>query len=165
MIRKTSLLFLLFLGLLSCGFLSAQTAREFKPAADSLRTRLSRRTSVNTSLKLTKVMKRGSTLDFYFSQELGDYPWRQEDLEWFRDQLRSLTPAPYRSYTLGDIFAKKTDLNTLPMPLITNNGKPVQTGLRRSDPRSRTPLVRTEEKWSKGLYGHGDEYFHHTSDD
>ena len=153
MIRKTSLLLLLFLGLLSCVSLSAQTAREFKPAADSLRARLSRRTSVNTSLKLTKVMKRGSTLDFYFSQELGDYPWRQEDLEWFRDQLRSLTPAPYRSYTLGDIFAKKTDLNTLPMPLITNNGKPVQTGLRRSDPRSRTPLVRTGEKWSKGLYG------------
>ncbi len=151
MIRKT--LLPLLLGLLASLSLPAQTAKEFKPAADSLRARLHRRTSVDASLKLTKVRKRGNQVDFSFSQELADYPWRADDLEWFRDQLRALTPAAYRSYSLGDIYAKSTDLNTLPMPLITNTGRPVQTGLRRTDPRSKSPLVRTDERWSKGLSG------------
>ena len=151
MMRKT--LLPLLLGLFACLSLPAQTAREFKTATDSLRARLHRRTSVDSSLKLMKVMKRGNVLDFYFSQELADYPWRAEDPEWFRDQLRSLTPAAYRSYSLGDIYAKNTDLNTLPMPLVSNSGKPVQTGLRTTDPRSKVPLVRTDERWSRGLSG------------
>ena len=141
--------------LAACLSLSAQTAKEYKTAVDSLRARLQRRTRVDSPIKLTKVMKRGNTLDFYFSQELGDYPWRQEDLEWFRDQLRQLTPTSYRSYALGDIFAKKTDLNTLPMPALNSNGRPVETTLRVGDPRSRTiPLVRRDDnQWKRGLYG------------
>ena len=134
--------------------LQAQTAREFKTATDSLRARLQRRTTVDSALKMKKVFKRGTTLDFTFSKELGDYPWRSEDVEWFRDELRDLTPAAYRSYALGDIFADKNNLNTLPMPAPTTSGRPASTTLRREDPRSRTiPLVRTGEKWSKGLYG------------
>ena len=133
--------------------LQAQTAREFNTAVDSLKARLFRRTTVKASLKLTKVMKRGNTLDFYFSQELGEYPWREADIDWFKDQLRALTPAAYRSYALGSIYAKKTDLTTLPMPEVTNTGRPVETSLRVTDPRSRTSLVRTDERWSKGLSG------------
>ena len=141
--------------LAACLSLSAQTAKEYKTAVDSLRARLQRRTRVDTPIKLTKVMKRGNTLDFYFSQELGDYPWRDGDIEWFRDQLRSLTPAAYRSYALGDIFAKKTDLKTLPMPAPGSNGKPAETDLRVGDPRARTiPLVRRDDnQWKRGLYG------------
>ena len=67
--------------LLSCLPLGAQTAKEFKPAADSLRARLKRRTTVDSSLKLTRVAKRGTTLDFHFSKELGDYPWKADDVE------------------------------------------------------------------------------------
>ena len=146
-------LLLVLAGILSCLPMAAQTAKEFKTAVDSLRARLHRRTTVDTALKLTKVTKRGNTLDFHFSQELGDYPWRQEDLEWFRNQLRELTPAAYRAYALGDIFSKKTDLNTLPMPLLTANGRAVETDLRTADTRSRSPLVRTDERWSRGLSG------------
>ena len=90
-------LLLVLAGILTCLPMPAQTAREFKTAVDSLRARLHRRTTVDTALKLTKVAKRGNTLDFTFSQELGDYPWRQEDVEWFRNQLRELTPGPYRA--------------------------------------------------------------------
>ena len=141
--------------LAACLSLPAQTAKEYKTAVDSLRARLQRRTRVDSPIKLTRVMKRGNTLDFYFSQELGDYPWRAEDLEWFRDQLRELTPSSYRSYSLGDIFAKKTDLNTLPMPDLNANGRPVETSLRVNDPRGRTiPLVRRDDnQWKRGLYG------------
>ena len=134
--------------------LHAQTASEFREVADSLRARMERRTRVKVPLKLSKVKKRGTTLDFYFSQELSDFPWRMADVEWFREELRSLAPPAYRAYTLGDIFAKDVDLNRLPMPEIGKNGGPVDTDLRTGDPKGRTiPLVRTDEKWSRGLSG------------
>ena len=134
--------------------LHAQTASEFREVADSLRARMERRTRVKVPLKLSKVKKRGTTLDFYFSQELSDFPWRKADVEWFREELRSLAPPAYRAYTLGDIFAKEVDLNRLPMPEIGKNGGPVETDLRTGDPKGRTiPLVRTDEKWSRGLSG------------
>ena len=139
--------------LLSCLTLEAQTAREFKTAADSLRARLRRRTTVDAFLKVNKVTKRGTTLEFHFSKELGDYPWRAEDVEWFRKELLDLFPSAYRPYALGDIYADKNDLTTLPMPKPGSNGRPAETKLRTGDTRSKVPLVRTDERWSRGLSG------------
>ena len=150
MMRKSLLIAALLLTGLS---LSAQTAREFKTAADSLRSRLRRRTTVESSLKVNKVTKRGTTLDFHFSKELGDYPWRAEDIEWFRKELLDLFPSIYRPYALGDIYADKNDLTTLPMPKLSATGRPAETVLRTSDPRAKSPLVRTDERWSRGLSG------------
>ena len=150
MMRK----FLLLAALLLSGLaLPAQTAREFRVATDSLRARLHRRTTVDSFLKVSKVTKRGTTLDFHFSKELGDYPWRTEDVEWFRKELLDLFPANYRAFALGNIFADKNDLTKLPMPALTASGKPAETALRTGDPRAKSPLVRTDERWSRGLSG------------
>jgi len=151
MMRK----FLLFVTLILSGLtLQGQTAQEFKSVTDTLRARLHRRTSVDASLKLNRVMKRGTTLNFIFSKELGDYPWRTNDKEWFEEQLRTLMPSAYRSYKVGDILADKDTLDNLLMPPLTATGKPASTRFRRSDPRSKTiPLVRTDEQWNKGLSG------------
>ena len=150
MMRK----FLLTAALLLAGLaLPAQTAREFKTATDSLRARLHRRTTVDTALKLTRVAKRGTTLDFHFSKELGDYPLRPADIEWMRKQLLDLFPSAYRAYALGDIYAERREVTFLQMPALNSNGRPAETKLRRSDPRSKTPLVRTDEHWSRGLSG------------
>ena len=151
MMRK----FLLFATLLlACLTGQAQTAKEFKAATDSLRARIHRRTSVDASLKLNKVTKRGTILDFHFSKELGDYPWRTNDKEWFEEQLRALMPSAYRSFKVGTILADKDTLDNLLMPPLTATGKPASTRFRRSDPRSKTiPLVRTDEQWNKGLSG------------
>ena len=150
MMRK----FLLLAALLLSGLaLPAQTAREFRVATDSLRARLHRRTTVDSFLKVSKVTKRGTTLDFHFSKELGDYPWRAQDVEWFRKELLDLFPANYRAFALGNIFADKNDLAKLPMPALTANGKPAETELRTGDPRAKSPLVRTDERWSRGLSG------------
>ena len=150
MMRK----FLLLAALLLSGLaLPAQTAREFRVATDSLRARLHRRTTVDSFLKVSKVTKRGTTLDFHFSKELGDYPWRTEDVEWFRKELLDLFPANYRAFALGNIFADKNDLTKLPMPALTASGKPAETELRTGDPRAKSPLVRTDERWSRGLSG------------
>ena len=151
MMRK----FLLFVTLILSGLtLQGQTAQEFKSVTDTLRARLHRRTSVDASLKLNRVMKRGTTLNFIFSKELGDYPWRTNDKEWFEEQLRALMPNAYRSYKVGDILVEKDTLDNLLMPPLTATGKPASTRFRRSDPRSKTiPLVRTDEQWNKGLSG------------
>ena len=150
MMRKFLLLAALLLSSLA---LPAQTAREFRVATDSLRARLHRRTTVDSFLKVSKVTKRGTTLDFHFSKELGDYPWRAQDVEWFRKELLDLFPANYRAFALGNIFADKNDLAKLPMPALTANGKPAETELRTGDPRAKSPLVRTDERWSRGLSG------------
>ena len=144
---------LVLVTLLTAFSLQAQSVKEFKATTDSLRARLQRRTRVNAYLKLKNVERRGSALDFYFSKELGDYPWRKDDVEWFQDQIRALTPSAYRSYALGVIYADKDSLNTLPMPRINASGKPVSTVFRTADRRSKTPLVWTDERWPRGLSG------------
>ena len=59
----------------------------FEPACDSLRTLLRERTTVLTDLSLERILKRSSQLDFYFSVELGDYPWHDGDIKWFKSAL------------------------------------------------------------------------------
>ena len=150
-------LILLLLVLFTAVSATAQgsSAREFRPVADSLKARLQRRTTVLCNLKIDKVLKRGNVLDFYFSQELVDYPWRSGDIEWFQDQLRELMPADYRAYSLGEIYGKKTRLETLPMPELHRDGKPARSSaLRIKDPRRATAaLVRDEDDWPMGLSG------------
>jgi len=130
------------------------SARTFREATDSLKQRLKRRTGVETALKLDKVTLRGTTLDFYFSQELADYPWRQEDMAWVREQLLSLGKEGLGNYTLGTLYAKNQKLTNLPMPLLTHDGKPAKTSLKVEDPRGKTiPLVQGDDNWPKGLQG------------
>ena len=50
----------------------------FGPVCESLRMLLQERTSVSTDLTLERILRRSSQLDFYFSVELGDYPWHEE---------------------------------------------------------------------------------------
>ena len=139
---------------LSAGAQQRPSAKTFREATDSLTQRLKRRTGVETALKLEKVTARGNVLDFYFSQELADYPWRQEDLAWVREQLQTLGKEGLGSYSLGNLYAKRQNLNTLPMPLLTRDGKPAKTALKVEDPRSKTiPLVQGDDNWSKGLQG------------
>ncbi len=130
------------------------SAKTFREAADSLQRRLQRRTGVETALKLEKVTLRGNAVDFYFSQELADYPWRQEDMAWVREQLQTLGKEGLGSHALGRVYAKRQNLEELPMPRLTYDGTPAQTDLRAADPRGKeAPLVQGSDSWPKGLQG------------
>jgi hypothetical protein len=136
--------------------LSAQSpiVKAYKPVADSLKTLLEERTSVKTSLRLDKVMHRGDLLDIYFTQELSDYPWRKEDVQWFQKELKKQTPAAYRSYPLGEIFAGGTPLKDLVMPALGNDGKPVANAMRVADPKGKPVIENIDvQAFRKGLYG------------
>ena len=152
--RKVLLIALFLLGALSAQAQQRPSAKTFREATDSLQQRLKRRTGVDTPLKLEKVTVRGSALDFYFSQELADYPWRQEDMAWVREQLQTLGKEGLGSYTLGTLYAKRQNLTALPMPKLTRNGSPAKTALKVEDPRNKTvPLVQGDDNWPKGLQG------------
>ena len=128
--------------------------RDFRPVADSLRARLERRTSVKTPMRIDNVMEREGVYDIYFTQELADYPWRKEDLDWFMKELKTLTPAAYRKATFGDVYAKGTLLQDLVMPDLSKDGKP-RANVFRVKERKETPLVQSldGQVFAKGMSG------------
>ena len=129
-------------------------AKDFVTATDSLHQRLKRRTGVESPFKLEKVLTRGRELDFYFSQNLSAYPWRSDDVVWFRKQLQTLGKKALQDYSIGTIYANKQPLDELPTPIVGNNGKPLPTDLRVADPRNKSvPLVKGNDWWPLGLSG------------
>ena len=130
--------------------------REFRVAADSLRARLERKTTVKSPLRLEKIMIRGKELDFYFSKELSDFPFRAQDAESLRKDLEKLMPKAYSSYTVGEIFGNGTKVEDLVTPELKSDGRPQDNSFRTADRRSATtPLVKPADGtwWKKGLSG------------
>ena len=144
--------------LLLCGLpVRAQNTprvRDFTGVSDSLQVRLKERMGVDNKFRLEKVTARGKTLDFYYSQNLANYPWRPGDISWFRDQLRAYGAQGLGTYSVGSIYAKKQNIAELPIPAITNDGQPVTTAYRVKDPRGDSlPLVKGDAQWPLGLSG------------
>ena len=127
---------------------------DFKEVCDSLSALIQERNTVEGELKLQAIMKRGSTLDFYFTESLGDYPWYEGDTKWFRNTLKSLFPEKYEKYRLGEIYSKRISHANLVTPSLDFDGKPTDTRQRTKNPSRRnivTPLEGME--FEKGLEG------------
>ncbi|MBR1574647.1 MAG: xanthan lyase [Bacteroidales bacterium] len=150
--RTIAILCALCLG--AAAFGQGRIAKDFKPAADSLAVLLQRRTSVRGILQVKSVMKRGQELDFYFTQNLGDYPWREGDVKWFRKTLQDLFPSEYRSWHLGKVYSKNVDLDDLAMPALHKDGRVHDSPFRMTDPgRDRFVFEVGGQKFNKGLTG------------
>lgn len=152
--KKTLLIaFLIFHSLASVWGQSA-IVKEFMPVCDSLDRLIQERTSVKNELKLQAVMKRGSTLDFYFTESLSDLPWHEGDIEWFRKELKALFPDNYSRYRLGDIYSKRIAFSNLLTPVLESDGHPYESRHKIKNPDRRnivTPLKAL--KFDKGLDG------------
>ena len=62
--------------------------KDFKPVCDTLDSLIKVRHQINHGqLKIKSIMKRGDVLDFYFTESLGDFPWREGEPAWFRKEL------------------------------------------------------------------------------
>ena len=148
--------FLLILALLSAFSAGAQNPRpkDFAAASDSLRIQMHRRTGVDVDFRLEKVLVRGNELDFYFSQNLTGYPWRQQDVRWFREQWAREGKDALKGRSVGILYAKRQPLDELAMPALTNDGQPIPTPFKVADPAGKTPpLVQGGPSWPKGLRG------------
>ncbi|MGM9763658.1 MAG: xanthan lyase [Candidatus Cryptobacteroides sp.] len=156
---KDLLLSLLIFGI--CTFTAAdtmaqsRTAKELKPVCDSLAVLLKERTGVDNKLTLKNVTRRGSALDFYFDISLSDYPWRSEDIAWFRKTLRKMLPQKYCKYSIDRIYTNLLPYDVLDCPPLKNSGSPSKSKQRVKDPSREKPLVRSldGQNFSKGLSG------------
>jgi hypothetical protein len=65
---------------------------DFTSVCDSLSVLIKEKTGVDGNLKLKSITRRGSNLDFYFTESLGDFPWKDGDPRWFKHRLHKLFP-------------------------------------------------------------------------
>ena len=150
---KISFTLLLVLGCLAAHG-QGRTMEAFKPVCDTMSVRTEARTGVRTTLTLKSVMKRGGMLDFYFTESLCDYPWRPEDIKWFRSELKSCFPEEYSSYRLGEIYARRDRLQTLAIDPLDYNGLPSSARHKTKNPAGLKVVGRTDRpEYPKGLDG------------
>ena len=129
--------------------------KDFKEACDSLNTLMSERTSVQGRIALKAVMKRGTVLDFYFTESLGDYPLRPGDAKWFRNALKGQFPDAYRNYSLGQVKSRNVDIEDLEVASLTFGGKPAASSHRTHEPHNPARVVKAldSQEFGKGLDG------------
>ena len=135
---------------------SGQTIlKDFQPVCDSLDVLIKENRDVKGKLRIKSIMKRGKTLDFYFTESLGDYPWREGEPEWFRRQLKKLFPDKYREYELGMVYSKSIPLGRLVTSELGFDGNPTAISEPVQRPSRPDPLVtrKGSQTFSKGLSG------------
>lgn len=153
--KKIILIILTTFGL--CATSSGQSAiiKDFQPVCDSLDVMLKENRDVKGKLRIKSIMKRGKVLDFYFTESLGDYPWRKGEPEWFRRELKRRFPEKYKSYDLGNIYSKTITLDRLITAELGFDGKPTNLKEAVEQASGRKLLVSEigREKYAKGLSG------------
>lgn len=129
--------------------------KDFEPVCDSLSTLILERCDIKGELKLKAVMRRGSSLDFYFTESLGDFPWQQDDAQWFRRELKNLFPDCYKKYKVGEIYSRRVDLKKLITPELTFSGNPAETRYKAKKSPSQKIMVKESDGYSfnEGLEG------------
>ena len=137
------------------GSICAQTVKDFKNMIDSLQTLMVGRTGVSAVVKANKVVRRGYSMDFYFTPGMGDFPWRAKDVEWLRKTLVGLMPESCSKYDVGNLFIGKNRLESYAVPQINSDGSPIDNKFRTKDFRNVHPFVTPvgEPDFIKGLAG------------
>ena len=129
---------------------------DFEPVCKALDTLIYERTTVRGELKLRAVMKRGNSLDFYFTNSLSDLPWTADDYRWFCRELKERFPSEYRRYSLGRISSRGETLPALVTGEPGNDGRPSATTYRHKGNHSPgRPVVERLDgmMWPEGLDG------------
>ena len=151
--RKWLLILGLFCSLLT---LQAQDAKTKQALCDSLSVLLEERGGVRAKITLKRILKRSGRTDWYFKENLGDYPFRQADIPWLRKQLKALAPAPYDRYPIDRIYVGQQAIENLVCLPYTRDGKAGKSPYALAKAPAAVPaLVRKEsgEPYKEGLSG------------
>ncbi|MCQ2182620.1 MAG: N-acetylmuramoyl-L-alanine amidase [Bacteroidales bacterium] len=89
-----------------------------------------------SEIKLSRVLKRGNKLDLYLTQDASFFPWHQEDLEWFRNELDESMSGLSDYYSIGEIYSGREKLNSFLTHAAGSNGMPNQFSGAIKDPRT-----------------------------
>lgn len=164
------LLIYIFLMIPFCAYAQSEIVNDFSPVCDSLASLIKERTSVAGNLTIKSITRRGSALDFYFTESLGDFPWKDGDPRWFKNRLHDLFPEKYQKYKVGEIYSRGVALGHLVTPELSSDGEP-RHSRHRVHTYHDTPAVVTSldsRRHKKGLDGrhiavwqsHGRYYSH-----
>ena len=118
------LLIYIFLLISFSAHAQSEIVTDFTPVCDSLASLITERTNVAGRLRLKSITRRGSSLDFYFTESLGDYPWKDGDPRWFKSTLKELFPEKYQKYRVGEIYSRGVSLGHLVTPDLNSDGEP-----------------------------------------
>ena len=153
--KKIVLTYLLLTGLVLSAFAQSKIVTAFTPACDSLSVLIHERIGIKGPVKLKAAMKRGNTLDFYFTETLGDFPWRKQDVKWLKTTFKSLFPEDYSQYRLGEIYSRKVSIDRLVTPELTFSGNPSESRYKVKTPTGSGMIVRKADvrNFKKGLEG------------
>lgn len=121
MLKRTLAATIAAMALCISSYAQNQVKAEFQAAADSLTTLLQERTTVYSKLRIDKVVKNGSGMDVYFKATLGDFPWHEDDVTWFKDELSQLVG---ENYKVGAIYCVRQPLSSYIVPELSFNGQP-----------------------------------------
>ncbi len=151
--RRILLALSLFMSCFAYSGAQSGLARLYSEACDSLSVLARERTGVEVELQLKKVVRRGNGgNDFYFSQTLGDLPWRAGDISWFKDALDSLAPSSEKGRPARRIFSNNIPLEELVTPELHSDGLPHDTKYRADAPGTEAIVEEIgARKYDKGL--------------
>ncbi|MGN0201424.1 MAG: xanthan lyase [Candidatus Cryptobacteroides sp.] len=127
----------------------------FKEACDSLTVLMKERSSVTCCFNVLKHFESGKTLHLRFSVELGDYPWREEEVSWFKQTFETVLPAKYSGYRVGNVTVAGNPIENYITASAGNDGSPAPASFRREDPRDEGIFIKRvgEMDFDKGLSG------------
>lgn len=150
--KRMPLLMLLLAISPGLGAESLRTA--FTPLTDSLKTILDTHFHADNDPSIQKILRRGKTVDLYFSHTLGDYAWKRDDIAWFRTEIRDRWPESCRGSSLGAIYVNGRGLNMFTTPELTRDGKPTEFRYRGDDRDTGAWVVEVgARKYPRGLDG------------
>ncbi len=149
------LLVYIFLLFSFSSFAQSEIVLDFSEACDSLAVLIQERTGVTGELKLKSITRRGSNLDFYFTESLGDFPWKDGGPRWFKNRLHELYPEKYRKYKVGEVYSRGVALNHLVTPQLSSDGEPRHSRHRLHTYHNSPAVVTSLDalKFKKGLDG------------
>ena len=127
----------------------------FTESCDSMSVLMKERSGVTCGFKVLRHFESGKKLNIRFSTELGDYPWRKDEVEWFRKTFGTILPAKYTGYSVGNITVNGNPLEDYIVTVPGNDGSPAPASFRRKDPKDDGIFIRRvgEQEYTMGLTG------------
>ena len=98
--------------------------RDFRTTCTTMTKKMYKHMGVYSKLEIKTATKNGDKIDFNFSETLGDFPWRDEEIEWFKEEFKANFPKGYEAYEIGTIKVKGNPLEEYSLPMVGNGGKP-----------------------------------------
>ncbi|MGN1215216.1 MAG: xanthan lyase [Candidatus Cryptobacteroides sp.] len=127
----------------------------FKESCDSMSVLMKERSGVTCKFKVLKHFESGKTLHLRFSQELGDFPWREADVNWFKSTFGTILPSRYSGFKVGNVTVAGNPVENYMVAEAGNDGSPRSLDFSREDPGREEVFIRRvgEQEFDKGLYG------------